>query len=601
MEFPANVCPNCGASLQRSGGRVLVVTAAIVMAIVFGVYGYLNHRFSDRRNVSPNTLQPTPEAPLTRWDPAAPGLPMELEPSAVAPPPVNAGELTLRDVAAAQLGAYPVAVVSSGWFAFPRQFLVGAYDWQVMLTVGGSLAVEGGILQDGDPVGLWQVSTNSPMEGIDLAPWQRSQPLRWFPIDDAQTLRTLQISSVESFGNFDRIPFDTDIVGPGVFIQNGTIVGWSFGPWLPGGYLWTGRRGSELLPEFYTEDFYRLTFEGGREEALLLAVSDQKLSDLQLLKALADAYRLEVRVPPDQLPDRIAPARIHETMRQLVADLCRQGRAEEVIALFDPQILASIDSPLLAGDLVSAAQEAGEYDYALNVLETLGQENLEKTEPGGNVEIMQAATYRDWLDRLIAEGNLETAIDIYREASALLPQDATIYLAGVELALQQGDWTLAERLLAARGYPPDLRDRVSRLEREIAGLKSQEGKILIRFRPGSLTVPVTATVGSRIDQRFLVDTGASVVTVPSETAHRLKIDLSGSLPRRLFYSATGVQNAVEVTLPSIELNGWVIENVKALVVDLPGQPGVGLLGMTYLNHFRIDLNTDEGLLMLAPR
>ena len=55
MEFPANVCPNCGASLQRSGGRVLVVTAAIVMAIVFGVYGYLNHRFSDRRNVFRST------------------------------------------------------------------------------------------------------------------------------------------------------------------------------------------------------------------------------------------------------------------------------------------------------------------------------------------------------------------------------------------------------------------------------------------------------------------------------------------------------------------------------------------------------------------
>jgi clan AA aspartic protease (TIGR02281 family) len=99
----------------------------------------------------------------------------------------------------------------------------------------------------------------------------------------------------------------------------------------------------------------------------------------------------------------------------------------------------------------------------------------------------------------------------------------------------------------------------------------------------------------------LIDTGASLVTVPTETVHRLGIDLSDSLPRRLFYSATGVQNAVEVTLPFIEIDGWLVEDIQALVVDLPGQPGVGLLGMNYLRNFRMDLNTDEGLLTLSPR
>jgi clan AA aspartic protease (TIGR02281 family) len=99
----------------------------------------------------------------------------------------------------------------------------------------------------------------------------------------------------------------------------------------------------------------------------------------------------------------------------------------------------------------------------------------------------------------------------------------------------------------------------------------------------------------------MVDTGASLVTVPAATAQRLGIDLSYNLPRRLFYSATGVHNAIEITLPYIELNGWVVESVKALVVDLPGQPGVGLLGMNYLSNFRMDLNTDDGILMLEPR
>ena len=110
-----------------------------------------------------------------------------------------------------------------------------------------------------------------------------------------------------------------------------------------------------------------------------------------------------------------------------------------------------------------------------------------------------------------------------------------------------------------------------------------------------------ARLGDNTVQRFLIDTGASVVTVPTDTSRRLGIAISSSLPRRLFYSATGVQNAVEVTLPDIAIGGWVIRDIKALVVDLPGQPGVGLLGMNYLNHFHMALDTDEGTLVLTPR
>ena len=104
-----------------------------------------------------------------------------------------------------------------------------------------------------------------------------------------------------------------------------------------------------------------------------------------------------------------------------------------------------------------------------------------------------------------------------------------------------------------------------------------------------------------VDQRFVIDTGASIVTVPSSTVSQLGIDITDALPRRLFHSATGVQHAVEITIPLIELNGWVVENVNALVVDLPGQSELGLLGMNYLSNFRMDLNTEEGLLLLEPR
>ena len=43
------------------------------------------------------------------------------------------------------------------------------------------------------------------------------------------------------------------------------------------------------------------------------------------------------------------------------------------------------------------------------------------------------------------------------------------------------------------------------------------------------------------------------------------------------------------------------DRVKALVLDLPNQSEWGLLGMNYLRRFRMDINTDNGVLLLEPR
>ena len=602
LDVPADFCPHCGAGLQRSGGHILIIAAGLVLVILALVYGYIDDRFFDRRDDLRETAiasrqQVTSSTPPRVSDKVL----IEQKPPPAAALALSTGELVLRDITGEELGMYPSAFASSGWFAFPSRLLIGARTWQVVLGDGRSFAVEGAILREGDPVGLWAAALNAPLNGLPLAPWEPEQPLHWHSLEVTDTGRIVQVSSFDSLGNFDRIPMAGLNTVPGIFTQGDNLVGWSFGDWAPGGFLWTGSPGEELTPEFYTDDFYRLTFEGSREEAFLLALANPGLSDFQRLSALAEAYLLEPRMPQDILPDRIAPPAIQQTMRRLVDNLRKQNRTDELLTLFSPQILAAVNHPALVADLATAAQQAGDYEDALDLLEMLAQSTSGGAQGIKDYNGMQAAVYQEWIDRLLAEGDVDEARPVYEEAVERFPQDPSIHLAGVELALQNDDWALAERLLSTRRYPPDLRDRVSRLQRDISDLKSQEGQILIRFRPGSPTVPVTANLGNAIRQRFLVDTGASIVTVPSETVRKLGIDLSGSLPRRLFYSATGAQNAIEVTLPAIIIDGWEIADVKALVVDLPGQPGVGLLGMNYLNNFRMDLDTDNGLLTLAPR
>jgi clan AA aspartic protease (TIGR02281 family) len=92
-----------------------------------------------------------------------------------------------------------------------------------------------------------------------------------------------------------------------------------------------------------------------------------------------------------------------------------------------------------------------------------------------------------------------------------------------------------------------------------------------------------------------------MVTIPFSTARSLGIVISVRNPRRKVFTASGELHAPEVVLDSISLEGFETYNVKALVIDIPNQPGLGLLGLNYLRRFRMDLNTDDGLLMLAPK
>jgi clan AA aspartic protease (TIGR02281 family) len=601
FDLPANFCPQCGASLQRSGGRILTITAVIVLMIIVGAYGYVHFQLARAPEGAERSMRTT-----SRGGSADRSLSdrRQAEKSSVQPslPSIIAAELILADISGRQILSTPVAVVAPGWFALPAHAGIGAYTWRVVMASGRRFEVEGGILHNTSPVGLWQLSSTASQGQAELMPWSPEQPLTWQSLVRPETPQSVRIGPTEYLVDFVRIPFDADGDALGVFMQNGQVVGWSFGPLMPGGYLWTGNRGNDLTPEFYPDDFYRLTFAGSREEALILALAEEDLSDLQRLENLASAYRLEPRLAPVERPAHIAPAAIQAAMRELVSRLQNQDEAEELLALFDPPTVLTIADSSLTADLLTVALELGAYAYANELIDAFQEADLGQDEQGRDLRQLQAELYRDWLNRLMADGNIDDARAVHREAAGRFPGDPAIHLAGVELALQNQDWVRAERLLAARNYPPEMRDRVGRLQQAIAALRGQEGKIVVRFRPGARTIPVVARVGRELfDQRFVIDTGASIVTVPSATAKRLGIDIADDLPRRLFYSATGVQHAVEITLPYIELDGWVIENVKALVVDLPGQSEVGLLGMNYLNNFRMDVNTSEGVLLLEPR
>jgi clan AA aspartic protease (TIGR02281 family) len=387
---------------------------------------------------------------------------------------------------------------------------------------------------------------------------------------------------------------------PGVFMQQGRIVGYTFGSLAEGGFLWKGAPGSELQSDFRVHDFYRITFADGREEQLILALAiDDDVPNIERLAALAAAFRFDPKLSDADTPSRLRPDAVAEYTRGLIAELGVDGLQEEILNIFDAQILANIGSPALLMDVIETAAATAGFSYAVHLLEMVLEQMSGAPIPTLNTLHLQL--YHHWIAESLGRGDLQAAWQAHAFAGQYFSGDPEIHLFGVEIALVEGNWAEAERLYHLRDYPPSLRNKAERLRARILELRGQEGKIVIRFAPGAKQIPVNATLGEGVPQQFILDTGATQVTIPYTTAERLGFRRDGGDSRRGVITAGGITYASEIVIPSIQLGGWVVYDVKALVLDIPNQPGVGLLGLDYLRRFRVDINSEQGTLTLVPR
>lgn len=96
---------------------------------------------------------------------------------------------------------------------------------------------------------------------------------------------------------------------------------------------------------------------------------------------------------------------------------------------------------------------------------------------------------------------------------------------------------------------------------------------------------------------FLVDTGASLVTLPQSVARRAGVDFRNAQPVHVS-TANGVIPAQRVILNNISLGPIRANLVEAMVVDDRGLP-VALLGMSFLN--RADMHRQGDTLTLRQR
>lgn len=123
----------------------------------------------------------------------------------------------------------------------------------------------------------------------------------------------------------------------------------------------------------------------------------------------------------------------------------------------------------------------------------------------------------------------------------------------------------------------------------------------LKFNPSSPSIIVSADIKAVFPTtaEMILDTGSSFVTLPYDlaTSIGLPIDLTNTV--RLT-SASTVETRPKIVIPEISVLGKRIKNVEAIIKDLPPEaPADGLLGLSFLKHFKLTIDFKKGLLELV--
>lgn len=127
-------------------------------------------------------------------------------------------------------------------------------------------------------------------------------------------------------------------------------------------------------------------------------------------------------------------------------------------------------------------------------------------------------------------------------------------------------------------------------------------KASIPFEKQGSVVIVDATLNRKTTTRLVVDTGASYTMISSATAKELNIETSRNQRTAPFQTANGTIQAPLVSLDSITVGGIEIKNLTAAIHDIQTDGRVsGLLGLDFLANFRMDIDTQKGMLHLEKK
>ncbi|MBA3311868.1 MAG: TIGR02281 family clan AA aspartic protease [Planctomycetaceae bacterium] len=139
-----------------------------------------------------------------------------------------------------------------------------------------------------------------------------------------------------------------------------------------------------------------------------------------------------------------------------------------------------------------------------------------------------------------------------------------------------------------------------RAQKDLAELEEQilSDTIVARVQSGNLHV--STMVNGEHSIEMVVDSGASVVTLPYATAVAAGLKPKDTDPVAQFQIADGsLITGQMITIPSLRVGKFTVENVEAAVLGPEAVGATPLLGMSFLGKFETKIDSNRGHLILS--
>ncbi|MGH0032824.1 MAG: TIGR02281 family clan AA aspartic protease [Myxococcota bacterium] len=128
-------------------------------------------------------------------------------------------------------------------------------------------------------------------------------------------------------------------------------------------------------------------------------------------------------------------------------------------------------------------------------------------------------------------------------------------------------------------------------------LPTRSDSIVIPFVPEGTLMRVDVRINDLVTAPFLVDTGASGISLPSHVAHQLGIRVRHDTPHVRVITANGAVSRAVVRLDSVAVGEARVEGLHATVNPAMD---IGLLGGTFFNNFIYRVDHGARVITLTP-
>lgn len=191
---------------------------------------------------------------------------------------------------------------------------------------------------------------------------------------------------------------------------------------------------------------------------------------------------------------------------------------------------------------------------------------------------------------LIALASGAAAADVSIKVIALFTDKALLMVDGEQKIVTRGETFKGVQLKSASGRGAVVvvegEEMELGLNQSIAGNFKKPNRTSLKIFADRLGMYYTDGSINGQATRFLVDTGATFVTLSGRKARSLKIDYRKGIPSTA-QTASAIVRTWQITLDSIEIGDIEASNVEAVVIA-GDQPPEVLLGNSFLRHTRME-------------